>query len=245
MKEYSIITPVYNRLEYTIRCIDAAKRMNPDTDYEHIIVDNGSWDGTTDWVKSIADLDTDWWKQIVYVRLKDNVGDHKAKGTGLDYASGKYICMLDNDIEIASSNFLNRMRSLYDKVKDCGALGAKRRGVRIVIKPEESTTVDAQIYGDYLDMEKFTVGPVWYVPMPFYSKDRIKNKLINGWPKQLPKGLKVYKVAELYVNHMDDGTMKEQGYNWGDQRHKYPNYFSSKERVDNEFGKDMVCKWKN
>ncbi|NIM46454.1 MAG: hypothetical protein GTN80_11630 [Nitrososphaeria archaeon] len=133
------------------------------------------------------------------------------------------------------------MKYIYNQIKDCGALGAKRRGVRIKITPEDGTAFQIE----KADGGLFTVGPVWYVPMPFYSKDRIKNKLINGWPKQLPKGLKVYKVAELYVNHMDDGTMKEQGYNWGDQRHKYPNYFSSKERVDNEFGKDMLCNWKN
>lgn len=244
MKEYSIITPVYNRLEYTIRCIDAAKRMNQDVDYRHYIIDNGSWDGTFEWFKSISELDTDWWKQITYIRLKENVGDHKAKATGLDYADGPYIQMLDNDIEIAVPNFLSRMRSIYDKIEDCGALGAKRRGVRIVVKPEESDTVTVPIHG-WRSMETFTIGPVWYVPMPFYSKERIKAKLINGWPKQLPKGLKVYKVAEVYVNHMDDGTMKEQGYNWGDQRHKYPNYFSSKRRVDNEFGKDMLCEWKS
>jgi len=238
VKEFSVITPVFNRLEYTIRCIDACKRMNRDVDYEHILIDNGSFDGTLEWFKSIAGLDTDWWSQVTYIRLKENIGDHKAKALGLDYATGEHICMLDNDIEIGTEDFLDWMKSVYDRVGDCGALGAKRTGVRITVEPKfgELTFVK-------FDHLTYTVGPVWYVPMPFYSRNRIKFKLINGWPQQMPKGKKVYKVGEIMVHHMDDGTMVEDGHNWGDQRHKYPGYFQSKKRIDNEFGKDMLSTW--
>lgn len=241
MAKFNIITPTFNRLEYLIRCIDAAKRMNPNVDYQHIVVDSGSWDGTFEWIQSIAELDTDWWKQITYIRLEENVGDHKAKAIGSDYANGPYVQMLDNDIEMITPNFLTSMAEIYDHLvehNDCGCLGAKRNGVRTKVIPENPWTVT-------LNDITYTVGPVNYIPMPFYSNDIIKFKLINGHPRQLPKGKIVFKVGEIMVNHMDSGTMRIDGYNYGDQMHKYPNYFKEKIAKHNEFGRDMVSEWKN
>ena len=44
----SIITRCLNRLEYTAQVIDAVRR-NTCVEYEHIIVDNASSDGTQEW----------------------------------------------------------------------------------------------------------------------------------------------------------------------------------------------------
>ena len=49
MKKVSIITRCYNKLEYTIRCIESVARNTEYDNYEHIIVNNNSNDGTTEW----------------------------------------------------------------------------------------------------------------------------------------------------------------------------------------------------
>jgi len=114
----SVITPCYCRLEYTTRCIDAIRRYNPDADYEHILVDNGSWDGTKEWFHSLKALDTGWWNHITYIRLNENIGDHAAKAIGLKEAKGEYIHMVDNDIALKSFNYLTMIKELYDYLVD-------------------------------------------------------------------------------------------------------------------------------
>lgn len=237
----SIITPMYNRLEYTIRCIDAVKRTNRDFSYEHILINNGSSDGTHEWFDSILNSSSDWWKKMFYLSLPENIGDHKAKAYGMDHAKGKYICMLDNDMALRAENFLRKMVDIYDLLStdmDCGVLGAKRLGMRCVVDLEEE-------FGVAIGSEKYTAGPCWYVPMPFYSREVIPYKLINGWPRNLPEGRRVWKVLDLEMVHMDGGTQKVEGYNWGDQKHKYPGYFDSKVAVENEYGKDMISQWES
>lgn len=43
--KFSIITPVYNRVDCIERCVECV-RMQTYCDWEHIIVDDGSTDGT-------------------------------------------------------------------------------------------------------------------------------------------------------------------------------------------------------
>jgi len=62
-------------------------------DYEHIIVDDGSTDGTPAVVDNHADHCTE------YVRLDRSRGAAVARNHGLERASGKYITFLDSDDE--------------------------------------------------------------------------------------------------------------------------------------------------
>ncbi len=92
----SIITRGYNRLEYTIQVVNNVRRT-ADLDYEHIIIDNNSNDGTHEWFSWIK-LNTGWYDKLKYVRLSRNVGDWKGMVEGLEYATGDYVVQLDNDI---------------------------------------------------------------------------------------------------------------------------------------------------
>lgn len=80
----SIIVPLFNRHDLTIRCIDALAMCTDD--YELILVDNGSTDET-------AGLE-------VTVRNPINRGFAKACNQGARLASGDHLVFLNNDTEV-------------------------------------------------------------------------------------------------------------------------------------------------
>ena len=92
----SIITRCRNRLEYTAQVLDAVKR-NSCVEYEHIIIDNASSDGTPEWFEWMS-KNTDWYKILRYFRMDRNCGDWGGMLAGFAQAKGDYIVQLDNDI---------------------------------------------------------------------------------------------------------------------------------------------------
>ena len=87
----SIIIPVYNVENYLARCIDSILRQTF-TDFELILIDDGSTDGSG----AIADE-----YQLKDSRIKvvhqENGGQGFARNTGLNIARGEYIGFVDSD----------------------------------------------------------------------------------------------------------------------------------------------------
>jgi glycosyltransferase involved in cell wall biosynthesis len=88
---FSIVTPTYNRAHYLEEMICSVQAQQF-SDYEHIIVDDGSQDRTESLVKNFADSDS----RIVYQK-QENRGRSTARNVGIGMAKGKYICFLDSD----------------------------------------------------------------------------------------------------------------------------------------------------
>jgi glycosyltransferase involved in cell wall biosynthesis len=86
----SIIMPVFNRRYLIGRAIDSVKHQSY-TDWELIIVDDGSTDGTPDAIDT-----TD--SRIRVLRQK-NAGANAARNTGIAASRGRYIAFLDSDDE--------------------------------------------------------------------------------------------------------------------------------------------------
>ena len=96
----TIITPTYNRKELLEAAILSVR--NQDTtlpfEYEHIIIDDGSTDGTEDYIKEyISDKEN----HIIY-RYQENGGVGKARNHALSIMNGKsdYLIFLDSDDEL-------------------------------------------------------------------------------------------------------------------------------------------------
>ena len=88
----SIITCTYNRLDKLKRNIQSVISQNYDN-YEHFIIDDGSTDGTEDYIKKLQD------KKIVYYRSEKNLGQPNAmfKSNVLNNINGEIIFLLDSD----------------------------------------------------------------------------------------------------------------------------------------------------
>lgn len=86
----SIILPTFNRADVIGRAIKSVQAQTF-TDWELIIVDDGSTDDTA---MVVRDLDP----RIRYI-YQDNKGVSSARNTGLDQSRGQYIAFLDSDDE--------------------------------------------------------------------------------------------------------------------------------------------------
>lgn len=88
----SVITSTFNRKDRLAKAI-ASVQAQTYQDYEHIIVDDGSTDGTDEFVKSLKD------PKIRYFRIK-HFGNHsRPKNEGIRQSKGEYIAFLDDDNE--------------------------------------------------------------------------------------------------------------------------------------------------
>lgn len=88
----SIITPSYNSLEFLP---DTAQSIfnQTYTNWEWLIVDDGSIDGTIDYLKNLAKDDS----RIKPTFLDNNQGAANARNIAIQKAKGKYIAFLDSD----------------------------------------------------------------------------------------------------------------------------------------------------
>ena len=87
----SIIIPVYNAEKYLRRCIESVLSQSF-TDFELILVDDGSKDKSPQFCDEYASQDT-----RVRVIHKANGGVSAARNDGLDIAKGEYITFIDSD----------------------------------------------------------------------------------------------------------------------------------------------------
>lgn len=101
----SIIVPVYNTEKYLHRCIDSIIAQTF-TDWECILIDDGSTDGSPDICDEYAKNDN-----RIKVFHQENGGPSKARNTGLQVEIGVYIyfmdsddCLVTNALDVITSN---------------------------------------------------------------------------------------------------------------------------------------------
>jgi glycosyltransferase involved in cell wall biosynthesis len=93
MKELSIVVPVMNEEANIKPLLDAVRGALVDYDYEIVLVDDGSTDGTR---KEIIDNSDERTK---LVELRKNYGQSTAMTAGIDHANARFIAMIDGDLQ--------------------------------------------------------------------------------------------------------------------------------------------------
>ena len=93
MKELSVVVPVMNEEDNIQPLLEAIRAALSEFDYEVILVDDGSSDGTKKRILQFAD------DRTVLVELRKNYGQSTAMTAGIDHAKGTFIAMLDGDLQ--------------------------------------------------------------------------------------------------------------------------------------------------
>lgn len=97
----SILVVSYNALGRTRRCLEALRRTSdPRHPIEIVVVDNGSTDGSAEFLAAQADVD--------FVRNADNAGAPRARNQAIARARGAYLVFLDNDV-VVTDGWLRRL----------------------------------------------------------------------------------------------------------------------------------------
>ena len=103
--EYSIVTALYNGLDYTKAFLKSLDETMKGRDYELILVDDGSTDGTREFLETLYE------RPNTRIRFnEENLGFARSNNLGVGGARGKYLLLLNNDI-VLTPGWLEPMRA--------------------------------------------------------------------------------------------------------------------------------------
>jgi GT2 family glycosyltransferase/cytochrome c-type biogenesis protein CcmH/NrfG len=113
----SIIIPVFNKLDLTRQCLTTLASLTTMPEYEVIVVDNASTDGTAEF---LAELGGD----VQVIRNPENYGFAVACNQGASAARGEFLLFLNNDT-IPTEGWLNALVDEVERYADVGVVGSK------------------------------------------------------------------------------------------------------------------------
>ncbi|NEP05124.1 MAG: glycosyltransferase [Okeania sp. SIO2G4] len=138
----SVIIPVYNGEKYVTQAIDSVINQNY-TDYEIIVVDDGSRDSTQKVLESYS-------SKINYF-YQDNQGSAAARNRGIESANGDLIAFLDADDFFLSPDKLSQQVKYFEQDAE---LGSVHTGWQLVNHSGESISdICPWEYAPKLDLE--------------------------------------------------------------------------------------------
>jgi glycosyltransferase involved in cell wall biosynthesis len=158
---FSVVIPAYNAprtIESCVRSVLAQTR----SDFELIVVDDGSTDDTADRVQALASEDP----RIELIR-QENRGTAGARNTGIARARGRYVSFLDND-DLWMPNYLEQMHRALEADPSAGMaytdgwnLGDSNRKIRRLTSlehypPVSPTASDEEFLVSLIDINFIT-----------------------------------------------------------------------------------------
>jgi GT2 family glycosyltransferase len=112
----SIIVPVHNQLEFTLRCLMAIAAHPSRASVEIVVCDDASQDGTARVLGPVAG--------IRYIRNAANLGFVLSCNRAAAEARGEFLLFLNNDTQV-QEGWLDHMLALFDQDARAGLVGAR------------------------------------------------------------------------------------------------------------------------
>jgi len=109
----SIIVPVYNEEKYVKSVIHQLRDLDVDFDYEIIVINDGSTDGSSQVLKSIT-LD----KHYYLIQNPRNIGKGNAVRLGIEQANFSHILIFDSDNEYFVADIPKLAQPIMDNISD-------------------------------------------------------------------------------------------------------------------------------
>ena len=106
----SIVILNYNTKDITLNCIDSIVKNTKKLNYEIILVDNGSTDGSVGEFKKLKTKI----KNLIFIDNKKNLGFSKGNNIGIKKAKGEYVLLLNSDT-IVKGNAISELSLWMDK----------------------------------------------------------------------------------------------------------------------------------
>jgi len=113
----SVIIPVFNKIEYTLKCLRSLQgNISVNTEVEIIVINDASQDNTQFLLENV--------QGIRLINNTKNIGFIKSCNKAADYSHGKYLCFLNNDTEVRQG-WLESLLKVMLSDEDVGAVGSK------------------------------------------------------------------------------------------------------------------------
>jgi len=124
---HSVITLTFNKLDVSRRCLTALVRDSVcDAPWEMLVVDNGSSDGTPEWVaRDLIPFAAARGVPVRLLRNAENAGCSNARNQGIAAATGAFLAFVDNDIAPRTRQWMIRLREVLESAPNIGMAGPK------------------------------------------------------------------------------------------------------------------------
>jgi len=99
----SVVTPCFNAARYIQNCVESVRYACAGIDYEHILVDGGSTDGTVEYLRGQPD--------VKFISEKDH-GMYDALNKAIGLSSGEVIAHLNSDEQYSRLGLISALRYL-------------------------------------------------------------------------------------------------------------------------------------
>ena len=107
----SVITTVYNRKKELLRLFKSLENQT-DKEFEWIVVDDKSMDGTIETLKTLEEKKCDF--KIKAIFKEENEGKHIALNYAFDHVNGDVVIIIDSD-DVALPNMVEKTKKSMEK----------------------------------------------------------------------------------------------------------------------------------
>ncbi len=114
--KFSVIMPAYNGMHYIDAAV-ASVLSQSYADFEYIITDDGSTDGTRDYLEKLSKNDA----RVKVIFLEKNGGIGNARNTAIREADGEYLLFIDQDDFFVDGAF-DMLAARLGAEADCGRI---------------------------------------------------------------------------------------------------------------------------
>ena len=114
----SVVVPCFNQLEFTRKCVAALARHTR-SPWELIAIDNGSADGTANYLAGVGDAAQ---FRVEVIRNPENRGFPAACNQGIQVSRGEYLVLLNNDAVVTDA-WLDQLIALAESNPRIGMVG--------------------------------------------------------------------------------------------------------------------------
>ena len=141
--EIAVVVLTHNRVHLLRQCVEKVLRRASDATREIVIWDNGSTDGTAEYLDTLED------RRIRAIRSEENIG-HNGYARAFRRTTAPYMIELDDDVVEAPAGWDAVLRDAFVRLPDVGFLAAdleddphdEASHVRHHVRPHEYTLVE-------------------------------------------------------------------------------------------------------
>ncbi len=133
--DLSIVILNYKTRGLLKECLKGIKMVQPKLDYEIIVVDNGSNDGT-------PQMMAEFFPDIRFIEAGVNLGYAKGNNLGIRQAKGQYVMIMNPDI-VVFPGVLERLATVMDSRPDVGVVAPK------LLNPDKSLQFSCYRFPDF------------------------------------------------------------------------------------------------